>query len=285
VFHSSGENDNLEVKGKSVLVVGAGTSAHDIAQDMHMRGADVTMLQRSPVTVVSLEPSSVRPYELYRRNEGIRPLTDTDMMAASVPYSLLLHLHLALTRQMTEDDAELLNGLRKAGFLLDNENDKTGYFIKLLRYQAGYYLNVGCSDLIIDGKIKLKPGTEIERVTDNTVVFKDGSTLKADVIVFGTGYRPLQDAVRLLLGDEVADRVGPIWGIGPDNELCAMYARTGQEGFYVIGGGFMGARVYSPYMAMLIKADLEGFLPRREYAGQRAPVPLPQKNRELEPAR
>ncbi len=270
VFHSSGESDDLAVKNKSVLVVGAGTSAHDIAQDMYLRGANVTMLQRSPVTVVSLEPSSVRPYEIYRRNEGIRPLNDTDLMASSIPYSLTMRLHVGLARQMTQDDAELLSGLQKAGFLVDNYDDETGYFIKLLRYQAGYYLDVGCSRLIIDGKIKIRAGTEIARINGDEILLKDGTPLHADVIVFGTGYRPLQDAVRNLLGDEIADRVGPIWGIDDDYELCAMYGRTGQEGFFVNGGGFMGARVYSPYTAMLIKADLMGILPRRRKKPPRA---------------
>lgn len=97
ILHSSGPIDDFEVERKSVLVVGAGTSAHDIAQNLHARGATVTMLQRSSITVVSLEPSSVRPYELYRRNDGIRPIADTDLMAASVPYPLLARLHKPLS--------------------------------------------------------------------------------------------------------------------------------------------------------------------------------------------
>lgn len=261
IVHSSGPIDELEVKGKSVLVVGAGTSAHDIAQDLHARGADVTMLQRSSITVVSLEPSSVRPYELYRQNDGVRSIADTDLMAASVPYSLLARLHKPLSRLMAEEDKDLLDGLRKVGFLLDNGEDDTGYFLKLLRYQAGYYLNVGASDLIVAGKIKLKARVDIARLEAKKVRFSDGSTLDADIVVLATGYKPLQEAVRALLGDEVADRVGPIWGIGADGELCNMYARTAQEGFYVSGGGIPGARAYSQYTAMLIKAAVEGLLP------------------------
>jgi cation diffusion facilitator CzcD-associated flavoprotein CzcO len=261
VLHSSGQSDDLEVKGKSVLVVGAGTSAHDIAQDMHLRGADVTMLQRSSVTVVSLEPSSVRAYELYRKNDGVRLLADTDFMIAAVPYDLLRRLHGPLSRQMAEEDKNLLDGLRKVGFLLDNGEDDTGYFIKLLRYQAGYYINVGASELIIEGKIKLKSGVKIERLTERKAIFSDGSSLDLDVLMLATGYQPLQEAVRAMFGDDVADRVGPIWGIGSDGELRNMYARTPQEGFYVAGGGFPAARVYSQYTAMLIKADLEGLLP------------------------
>jgi cation diffusion facilitator CzcD-associated flavoprotein CzcO len=261
VLHSSGPVDDLDVRDKSVLVVGAGTSAHDLAQNFYLRGANVTMLQRSPVTVVSLEPSSVRPYELYRRNDGIRPIYDTDLMATSVPYSLLAKLHRPLSHQMAEDDKELLDGLRKVGFLLDNGEDDTGYFLKLLRYQAGYYLNIGASDLIIAGKIKLKSGVGIQRLTAEQVIFSDGNSLNADIIVLATGYRPLQDSVRAMFGGDVADRVGPIWGICGDGEACGIYAETGQEGFYVTGGGIPGARAYSRYTALLIKAALEGLRP------------------------
>jgi len=260
VLHSSGQSDQVDVKGKSALVVGAGTSAHDIAHDMYLRGADVTMLQRSSVTVVSLEPSSVRAYELYRKNEGVRPLADTDFMISAVPYDLLRRLHGPLSRDMAEQDKGLLDGLRKVGFLLDNGEDDTGYFLKLLRYQAGYYINVGASDLLIEGKIKLKSGVELERITNSRAIFSDGSSLDVNVLVLATGYQPLQAAVRAMFGDEVADRVGPIWGIGADGELRNMYSRTAQEGFFVAGGGFPAARVYSRYTAMLIKADLEGLL-------------------------
>lgn len=263
IVHSSGNTDDLDVKGKSVLVVGAGTSGHDIAQHLHWRGANVTMLQRSSTTVVSLEPSSVRPYELYRQNDGIRPITDTDLIAASVPYPLLARLHRPLSRQMAEDDKELLDGLRKIGFLLDNGEDDTGYFLKLLRYQAGYYLNIGASELLIEGKIKLKVAVEIKRLESRKVIFSDGSALDADVLVLATGYKPLQEGVRAMFGDGVADRVGPVWGIGDDGELNNMYARTAQEGFYVAGGGIPGARAYSHYTALLIKAALEGLISSR----------------------
>jgi len=280
IVHSSGNTDDLNVRDKSVLVVGAGTSGHDIAQHLHWRGANVTMLQRSSITVVSLEPSSVRPYELYRQNDGIRPITDTDLIAASVPYPLLARLHRPLSRKMAEDDKDLLDGLRKIGFLIDNGEDDTGYFLKLLRYQAGYYLNIGASELLIEGKIKLKVAVEIKRLEARRVIFSDGSALEADIIVLATGYKPLQEGVRAMFGDEVADRVGPIWGIGDDGELNNMYARTAQEGFYVAGGGIPGARAYSHYTALLIKAALEGLIssrpstPHTEQKNAPAPVTL-----------
>jgi cation diffusion facilitator CzcD-associated flavoprotein CzcO len=261
IVHSSGAIDDLAFAGRKVLVVGAGTSAHDIAQHMYLRGADVTMLQRSSVTVVNLEPSAVRAYQMYRDYEGVRPIADIDLIGASVPYAVLAKLHGPLSRSMAEADKDLLDGLRNVGFLLDNGEDDTGYFLKLLRYQAGYYLNIGASELIVAGKIKLKSGVGIARLTPRSAVFSDGSALDTDIIVFGTGYEPAQEAVRAMFGDEVADRVGPIWGIGATGELCAMYAPTGQEGFFVVGGGFPAARAYSIYTALYMKAALTGLLP------------------------
>jgi putative flavoprotein involved in K+ transport len=110
---------------------------------------------------------------------------------------------------------------------------------------------------------------EIERLTAHEVVFSDGTSLKTDILVLATGYQPLQEAARVLFGDEVADRVGPIWGFGPEYELRNTYGRTPQDGFYFTGGGFMGCRSYSPYTARLIKASLEGLMPPRMAAATR----------------
>ncbi|WP_219213967.1 flavin-containing monooxygenase [Variovorax boronicumulans] len=267
VFHSSGPTEDLDVKGKSVLVVGAGTSAHDIAQDLHLRGANVTMLQRSSTTVVGLEPASTRAYALYRQNERLRPIEETDLMSASIPFDMVRQLHGPLSQTMADDDKELLRGLRDAGFMLDNGEDDTGFFMKLLRSLSGYYINVGASDLIIEKKIGLKSGVEIECVEATQVRFTDGSSMPADVLVLATGYQPLQAGVRAMFGPEIAERVGPIWGLGEDGELRNMWVRTRQEGFYVAGGTLTMCRFYSHVTALLIKATLEGLIP----ASARAP--------------
>jgi NAD(P)H-nitrite reductase large subunit len=48
-------------------------------------------------------------------------------------------------------------------------------------------IDTGTSQLIADGKIKLKSGPQIERFTDDAIRFDDGSELEADVVVFATG--------------------------------------------------------------------------------------------------
>ena len=115
-------------------------------------------------------------------------------------------------------DRDLHDSLRKVGVAVDNGEDDTGFFMKLLRRLSGYYLNVGASDLIADGRIKLKPGVEIDHLEATEVVFTDGSRMNVDLLVLATGWKPLQEAVRAMLGDEVAERVGPIWGSGAAGE-------------------------------------------------------------------
>lgn len=47
--------------------------------------------------------------------------------------------------------------------------------------------DVGTSQLIIDGKVKLKNDSLIERFTKTGIKFTNGSELPADVVIFATG--------------------------------------------------------------------------------------------------
>jgi cation diffusion facilitator CzcD-associated flavoprotein CzcO len=264
IMHSSSINYDLEVLEKKIVVVGAGVSAHDIAQMSYMNGADVTLVQRSSITVASLEPSSAMAYETYRSSDGVKHIDDVDLMYASVPYDLLRRLNIGASQRMMKLDEKLLSGLKSVGFLLDNGEDETGFVMKVFRYQGGYYINVGASDLIIEKKIKLKTGVEVSAFEESSIKLSDGSRCPADIVVFATGYKPLEHTVDQLFGADVAARVGPIWGIGDDGEIRGMFADTGQPNFYVTGGGIAGARAYSRYLALLIKARLEGLVPPKE---------------------
>tara|TARA_B100001146_G_C15929158_1_gene326376 strand:- start:69 stop:440 length:372 start_codon:yes stop_codon:yes gene_type:complete len=53
-LHSTQFNDPSTFAGRKVIVVGTGTSGHDISQGLHRHGANVTIVQRSPTFVLSL---------------------------------------------------------------------------------------------------------------------------------------------------------------------------------------------------------------------------------------
>jgi putative flavoprotein involved in K+ transport len=260
VLHSSGYDDGENWTGKRAIVIGSGNSGHDIAQDLHSSGAEVTLVQRSPTLVTNIEPAAQLAYATY--NEGT--LDDNDLIALSMPTPLAKKTHVMLTEQSKELDSETLEGLRRVGFKLDFGDGGTGWQFKYLTRGGGYYFNVGCSELLISGAVKLKQFDDIESFVADGARMKDGSLVPADLIVLSTGYKPQSYLVRKLFGDAVGDRVGPIWGFGDGLELRNMYVRTKQAGLWFIAGSLAQCRINSKYLALQIKAIEEGLLGREQ---------------------
>jgi cation diffusion facilitator CzcD-associated flavoprotein CzcO len=257
VVHSSQYDDGENCEGKRALVIGTGNSAHDIAQDLHSSGTEVTLMQRSSTLITNIEPSAQLAYSAY--NEGT--LEDNDLIATSMPLTLAKRSHVMLTEQSRQLDKPLLDGLERIGFKLDFGDGGTGWQFKYLTRGGGYYFNVGCSDLVVSGAIKLAQFADIDCFVADGARLKNGDTLAADLIVLATGYRPQEYLVRKLFGDVVAARVGPIWGFGDGQELRNMYTRTGQPGLWFIAGSLAQCRINSKYLALQIKAIEEGLLP------------------------
>ena len=255
VLHSHEYGAAAEWSGRNALVIGTGNSGHDIAQDLHSNGARVTLVQRSPTLVLNIEPTAQLPYALY--GEGI-PLEDCDLITASMPLPLMRISHSAMAEQARMLDKQLIDDLSRVGFKVDVE-DKTGWQFKYLQRGGGYYFNVGCSDLIIERRIRLAQFADIEEIVAGGARLRGGEVIPADLIMLATGYRGLDFLVRRLFGDGIADRVGPIWGFDEEQqELRNMWMRTGQSGLWFIAGSFAQCRIYSKYLALQIKAAEEG---------------------------
>jgi len=197
-------------------------------------------------------------YSLYAEGP---PIEDCDLLATATPYPVLVKGFQLVTAEMRRRDKRILDGLRDRGFKMDFGEDETGIQMKYFRRGGGYYIDVGCCDLIIDGKIPLLQWDRIERFVPEGALMKDGSVTPADLLILATGYRGLQDLVRELLGDQVAERTGPIWGFGPDGELRNMFRRTGQPGLWFTAGSLAMSRIYSKYLALQIKVHEEGLMP------------------------
>ncbi|WP_194456738.1 NAD(P)/FAD-dependent oxidoreductase [Bradyrhizobium sp. CCBAU 53421] len=258
VLHSSGYEDGEHWAGKRALVIGTGNSGHDIAQDLHSSGAEVTLVQRSSTLVTNIEPSAQLAYAAY--NDG--SLEDNDLIATSMPLALAKRSHVLMTEQSKELDKPLLDGLARKGFKLDFGDGGTGWQFKYLTRGGGYYFNVGCSDLVASGAIALKQFADIDTFVSEGARLKNGETVTADLIVLATGYRPQEELVKRLFGEAMAARVGPIWGFGDGQELRNMYTRTPQPGLWFIAGSLAQCRINSRYLALQIKAIEAGLLPR-----------------------
>jgi len=242
----------MDVAGKHVLVVGSGSSAHDVSQDLHASGASVSMLQRGSTCVISLEPGAALPYAIYSEN-GL-PVETADMLGNSIPYALMATMHKEMTKRVIELDRDLIAGLNRAGFATNNGEDDSGFLTNFLRRGGGYYINVGASDLIVNGEIKVRHGTTIAGFEGASVRFADGTASDYDMVIVAAGYGNMQESVRAIMGDEVAEKVGPVWGMDEQGELRAMWKKTGQDGFWIAGGGLQQNRSFSKYLALQIKA-------------------------------
>lgn len=258
VVHSEGFTNGAAWTGKNALILGTGSSAHDIAQDLHSHGAKPTIIQRGSTTVVSIDPSAKLNYALY--DEG-PPLEDCDLIATSATPPLIIKAYQLAVQRMIELDKEMIAGLKSVGFKYDIGEDGTGHQMKYRRRGGGYNLDAGAAALMIKGELGLLQFDRIERFSAKGALLKDGTTVPADLLVLATGYYPQQELVRRTLGSEIADRVGPVWGIGEDGELANMFKRTPQQGLWFIAGSLAQCRIYSKYLALQIKGIEEGLMP------------------------
>lgn len=254
VIHSAEFTTGAKYKGKKVLVVGTGNSGHDVAQDLVVNGTgQVDMLQRSPTCVVSLEPTATAVYRIF--HEGLS-VEDIDLMAASVPYDVLVDTYQHMCKRAAKNDADLLAGLNAAGMETWYGADNTGFHMMYLRGEGGYYINVGCSEMIIDGRVKMVHTKDSQHFVENGLLMKDGLVKEYDAIIMCTGFKNMQENVRAIMGDDVADNVGSIWGFDDQFMMKNMYRHTAQENFWIMGGALIDARVFSRYLAILLTAEL-----------------------------
>jgi putative flavoprotein involved in K+ transport len=256
VMHTTEFTNGADWRGKNALVIGTGTSGHDVAQDLHANGCETTIVQRGSTMVISIDPSAKLTYGIY---QGIQ-LEDGDLLASTNTKPIVKKNLQLLTARMLEHDKKTIEGLIARGFKFDSGEDGAGHQWKVRTRYGGYYLDAGCSELIIDGEVGLLQYDRIERFVADGARLKDGSVKPVDLIVLATGFVAQEVVVAKLLGEEIAKKVGPVWGFGPDGEMSNMWKRTPQEGLWFVGGSFANCRTYSRYVATQIKAIEERML-------------------------
>lgn len=266
--HSSKHPGPDAYKGKKALVIGSNNSAHDICAALWENDVDVTMVQRSSTHIVrseSLIEHGLKP--LYSEQALAEGMTTekADLTFASIPYGLLPEFQKPVYDTIREQDNEFYTSLENAGFKLDYGVGDTGLFLKYLRRGSGYYIDVGASQLVIDGQIQLAHG-QVKEIVEDGVLLEDGTKLEADLIVYATGYNSMSGWVADLIGQDVADKVGICWGLGSETpkdpgpwqgELRNMWKPTQQTAMWFHGGNLHQSRHYSQYLALQIKARME----------------------------
>jgi putative flavoprotein involved in K+ transport len=268
--HSSQHPGPDAYRGKRAVVIGANNSAHDICAALWEGGADVTMVQRSSTHIVKSDSlMSIALGGLYSEEAVAAGMTTqkADLTFASLPYRIMHEFQIPVYDEIRKKDADFYSRLGAAGFLLDYGDDDSGLFMKYLRRGSGYYIDVGASELVAGGDIKLESGVDVVRLTETGVVLTNGKELPADLVVYATGYGSMNGWAADLISQEVADKVGKVWGLGSnttkdpgpwEGEQRNMWKPTQQQALWFHGGNLHQSRHYSLYLALQLKARMEG---------------------------
>jgi putative flavoprotein involved in K+ transport len=271
IFHSSDYVGGAIAEGKRVVVVGAGSSGHDVAQDAYENSAAaVTMVQRSPTYVYSQTRALPIQFGTYYSHDHM-PIEDADLLASTAPTALARKLGPIVTRRMAEVDTELLDQLEAAGFKTWLGPDDAG--LTAIATEGGaYYIDKGACALIIDGRIRIQQG-EIVRFTPTGVVYSDGTEEQADIVVLCTGFTNVRESVRPILGDATTEQLATVWGIDERGEVRTSMRHSGHERLWFVANGLRIARIQSKPVALMIKAIEAGLLDPKISVEKKSPEP------------
>lgn len=155
------------------------------------------------------------------------------------------------------------------GYKFDYGHDGTGLFAKSATEGGGFYIDVGCAELLARGDVRVR-FADVHRLESDAVIAFNKDTgreerLPADVVVYATGFDTMESYVEEICGKDVATRVGKTWGLGlnykPDKdpspwtgELRNMWKPTNVEGLWFHGGNLAQCRHYSKFLALQLAA-------------------------------
>jgi hypothetical protein len=212
-------------------------------------GTEVTMVQRGPTYVMS-NASLLRVFALYSEHGPPTDLADRMNAAMSVP--LALAMSPGLVKANADADKcdptskhaplliwlcrDLLDGLQRRGFRTYDGPQGTGAYGLIQLRGGGYYINTGASELIIDGKIKIKSDAPIDHFDKQGLVFADGSKISADVVVWACGYGQPGPGIQRLMAPKDAEGLRPVWKLDDEGELGCICRDSGVKGLYVMMG-------------------------------------------------
>ncbi|KAJ7052247.1 FAD/NAD(P)-binding domain-containing protein [Mycena amicta] len=261
MYHSDEHKGAAPFAGKRVVVVGACNSGADMCQDFVLKGAaEVTMVQRSATCVLSARTADIA---LFRAQYPPQySAADADFANNATPPALLLRMAVGITQRLKRIDRKLHDGLAKAGMKLTWEMTPGGGEVGLLgflfdRVASGTLMDMGCGQLIIDGKVKIKQGVEITHIDPDGVVFADGSKIEADVVVLATGYSPIIDHYTAIFGrnSEHPSAEMQVWGMDHEGEIRRAYRPSGVPKLWFALGAFQQVRFMSKHLAIQILAE------------------------------
>lgn len=264
VSHAAGFKDGSGYVGQKVTVIGTGNTGFDVSLDLARHGADVTIVQRSPISLISQRAFSDMLFAQYPDGVGRSGQPNAIERAIhAMPARLYLKSAAIAWQKACETDKDLHTRLTRAGLMLDDGFQGSGVFGQYHVGGTGFVIDQGAGDWIADGRIAMKTGN-VTAIDPHGLQLDTGVRVEADAIICATGYQPFNSVLTNLLGVEVARKIGPVWGVGHGGrndpgpwtgEQRNVWTPTPMPGLWVHGGSLGVSRFYSQLLALQIAAS------------------------------
>ncbi|KAM0718271.1 hypothetical protein Q7P37_006603 [Cladosporium fusiforme] len=240
--------------GKKGIVIGSANSAHDIIADMvRANFSSVTLVQRSKTFVLPATTFSALVDPVYNAETPCE-VSDRIMMNNPLPVQRLIAME--GIRACADLNPAYYDRLEAQGYLVERYGDLWGL---IYGREGGHFFDVGSGELIADGSVKVKSDALPVAYTATGLKFSDESELDADVVVFATGYASdIKKCAARIIGQEAAKDLEEFWECDAEGETRGAWRDTGHPALWYTGHGYAHARYYARFLAMRIKADVEG---------------------------
>ncbi|KAL3487675.1 hypothetical protein BJX62DRAFT_253826 [Aspergillus germanicus] len=253
-----------DVQSKRVTIIGAGTSAHDIAQDFVNHGAkSVTLVQRGEIYVASL--AALEDVSLKAWNTPGISTEDADLLGNSFAWPIVRTLSVGASQMMGTIDKELLDGLEKAGMAL-KRGERGDSIVDHMFVKGGhFYLDQGACQMIIDGQIQVRRCEGgVQGYYPEGIILADGTKVESDLVILATGIERGGKVAEQIMGKDVVDKVGEVFGLDEVQERIGCWRPTGVPAFWFTAGSFAFSRQYAPTLALQLAAAEWGLNTKKE---------------------
>ena len=264
VIHSSEYRNNDDFKAKNVVCVGIGESSADIVREVAEVAQNCTLAIRSYPALVPriVNTSSSDGWTTRILHAGTHPSEGVFTYLIGGGLSYLWQLKKSLWNPMGISTKPALDAFHQPADpkMLDLDTEHDDETLKLIK--SWFYLSGGGRKFltknttfvpyILNGKITVVR-SEIERIDNSTVFFADGRSVKADTIIFCTGYKDDFEFMGTLKPKDGNVRNLFMQAFHPDYPDCAFigWARPSTGG--IPASSEMAARYFSLLLSGKVK--------------------------------
>lgn len=186
-----------------------------------------------------------------------------------------------LFSHLAQKEKDRYKKLAERGFpVYDSTDERADLMHNLLVRGGGHFNEIGDGiKMLEDGICAVKGNVHPVRYTPTGLELSDGSTLDVDAIVWCTGFADKDPSVTVeILGGKKVDEsnaskdvLGPhdiallrdgVWGVDKEGEVRGVWKRHLRvDRYWMHGGTTAQHRYYTKFLALQIKAEVEGILP------------------------